>query len=148
MTSHVSPNRNDSSAPQANTLRRIATLMAAIAVSLGIASVLHLSGSVHGRSEPFDAEHAGIAEAVIGIVLAGAAVAVVRLPEHARAIALAAIGFATVGFVIGLNFTVRGGHRPDVLYHVAILPLLIGSLVVLVRDRAHTREGDAHAIDH
>jgi hypothetical protein len=135
LTSHVSLNRDDGAARRAITLRRVAMLMAGIAVTLGIASVLHLSGSVHGRSEPFDATHAGIAEAIIGIVLAGGAVAVVRFPEHARAFALGAIAFATVGFVVGLNFTARSGHLPDVVYHVAILPLLLGSLIVLIRER-------------
>ena len=115
--------------------RRLATLMTAVAVTLACASALHLSGSVHGRSPAFDATDAGVAEAVIGIVLAGGAAAVVRFPARARPIALAAIGFATVGFVVGLNFTARGGHLPDVIYHVALLPLLFGSLVVLLRAR-------------
>jgi hypothetical protein len=116
-------------------LRRIATLMGGVAVTLGIASALHLAGVVHGRSEPFDAAHAGVAEAVIGVVLAGGAVAVVWIPEHARAFALGAVTFATVGFGVGLNFTARGGHLPDVVYHLAVLPLLIASLIVVIRTR-------------
>jgi hypothetical protein len=53
--------------------------------------------------------------------------------------ALAAVSFATAGFIVGLNFTVRGGHLPDVVYHVALLPVFIGSFVELLRvDRAAT----------
>jgi hypothetical protein len=129
-------------APRQTNLRRIACLMGAVAFTLGIASALHLSGSVPGRSEPFDATHAGVAEAVIGMVLAGGAVAVVRFRSNARAIALGAVAFATVGFGVGLTFTVRGGDLPDVLYHVVILPLLIGSLIVLMRTRGSARNDD------
>jgi hypothetical protein len=135
MTSNESLYRQNKSPLAPITRRRLATLMTAVAVTLGCASALHLSGGVHGRSSPFDATHAGIAEAVIGIVLAGGAAAVVRFPQRARSIAVAAIGFATVGFVVGLNFTARGGHLPDVIYHVALLPVLLGSLVVLLRAR-------------
>jgi hypothetical protein len=114
-------------------VRRIAGLMIFVAATLAVASGLHLSGSVHGRSEPFDAEHAGVAEAIIGIVLITGAVGMVRAPARARTVGLATIGFATVGFLVGLNFTVRGGHIPDVAYHVALLPVLVGSLIVLLR---------------
>jgi hypothetical protein len=52
--------------------------------------------------------------------------------------ALAAVSFATAGFIVGLNFTVRD-HLLDVVYHVALLPVFIGSFVELVRvDRAAT----------
>ena len=135
MTGNVSLHRPDGSVPRPTASRRMVALMAAIAVTLGLASVLHLSGGVHGRSAPFNATHAGVAEAVIGIVLAVGAAAVVRFPERARPIALGAVSFATVGFVVGLNFTARGGHLPDVIYHVALLPVLLGSLVVLLRAR-------------
>ena len=54
---------------------------------------------------------------------------------RARAAGLAASGFATAGFLWGLNMTARGGHWPDIAYHLAVLPLLIGSVVVLARSR-------------
>jgi hypothetical protein len=117
-------------------LRRLASLMAFEVLTLAIASILHLAGVVDGRSAPFDGEHAGIAEAVIGIVLAGAALGMVRVPSWARTIALTATGFATLGFLVGLQFTVRGGHRPDVAYHLVMLPVFIGTLVVLLRRRS------------
>ena len=114
-------------------VRRIAALMVFVAATLAVASVLHLSGSVHGRSSPFDGEHAGIAEAFIGAVLAGGALAMRRAPGAARAIGMGATGFAVVGFAVGLSFTTRGGGIPDIAYHLLILPVLVGSLVALVR---------------
>jgi hypothetical protein len=111
----------------------MATVLAAVAASLAVASVLHLSGHVHGRGAPFDADHAGVAEAVIGFVLAAAAVAMFRMPARARTIGVAATGFATAGFLLGLSITTRGGDAPDIAYHLAVLPILVASLVVLVR---------------
>jgi hypothetical protein len=114
-------------------LRSLAALMVFEAATLAVASALHLSGNVHGRSAPFDAEHAGIAEALIGAVLAAGALAMLRAPARARATGIAATSFAIFGFLVGLNFTARGGDAPDVAYHVTLLPVLIGSLIVLLR---------------
>jgi hypothetical protein len=116
-------------------VRAVATVMLGVAVTLAVASGLHLSGHVTGRSEPFDAEHAGIAEALIGAVLFGSAIAMLYLPRQARPIGIAATGFATAGFLWGLNMTAQGGHWPDITYHLTLLPVLIGSLVVLARVR-------------
>ncbi|HWG73537.1 MAG TPA: hypothetical protein VG184_05740 [Acidimicrobiales bacterium] len=115
------------------TVRRVAALMAVEALSLAVASALHLSGQVHGRSAPFDADHAGIAEALIAAVLGAAVLTMFRAPARARAVGIAATGFAIIGFLVGLSMTARGGDLPDIGYHVTVLPLLIGSLVVLVR---------------
>ena len=111
----------------------MAGLLAAVAASLAVASALHLSGHVHGRGAPFDADHAGVAEAVIGTVLAAAAVAMVRAPARARTIGVAATSFATAGFLLGLSITARGGDAPDIAYHLTVLPILVASLVVMVR---------------
>jgi hypothetical protein len=113
-------------------IRRIAASMIFIAATLVVASLLHLSGHAQG-SRPFDADHAGIAEAIIGIVLASAATVMLRAPLRARAVGLAATVFAIVGFLVGLNFTARGVHVPDVLYHIIFLPVLVGILIVLLR---------------
>jgi hypothetical protein len=113
-------------------IRTIAASMIFVAATLAVASLLHLSGHVHG-SRPFDADHAGIAEAIIGIVLASAATVMLRAPLRARAVGLAANAFAIVGFLVGLNFTARGGHVPDVVYHIIFLPVLVGILIVLLR---------------
>src|SRR5438132_481215 len=115
--------------------RKLAAVMAVVAVSLAIASALHLAGLVHGRGEPYDADDAGIAEAVIGFVLAAAAVAMVRAPARARTVGLAATGFAIVGFGVGLTITAQGGHAPDIAYHLAVLPVLLATFLVLLRGR-------------
>ncbi|MBV9662068.1 MAG: hypothetical protein JO337_13010 [Acidimicrobiales bacterium] len=120
------------------TMRRIAIVMAGVAATLGVLSALHLSGGIHGRSAAFNAADAGVAEAAIGAILAGGALAVARFGEHARSVALAAIGFAAVGFVVGLTFTAGGGDLLDIIYHVAVLPLLFGAAVVLIRRRNST----------
>jgi peptidoglycan/LPS O-acetylase OafA/YrhL len=114
------------------TVRRVAVLMAVQAVTLGVASTLHLTGHVHGRSAPFNADHAGIAEAIIGVLLAAGAVAMVRFPARGRAIGLVLNGFAIVGFLNGLSMTAEGGDAPDIAYHLVLLPLLIASIVVLL----------------
>jgi hypothetical protein len=116
-------------------VRRVAALMIVEAASLAVASALHVSGNVTGRSKLFDADDAGIAEAIIGAVLLGGAIAIFRLPRWGRTIGLAATGFATAGFIVGLSITARGGHWPDIAYHLAVLPVLIGSLVALVYAR-------------
>jgi hypothetical protein len=114
-------------------MRRVATVMGLVAVTLAVASAAHLSGHVHGRGAPYDASHAGIAEAVIGVVLIFGADAVRRGAPWSRAVGLAATGFATAGFLLGLQFTARGGHLPDVAYHLTILPVLVALVVVLAR---------------
>lgn len=121
------------------TLRRVAALTAVIAGSLAVAAALHLSGHVHGRSAPFDAAHAGIAEALIGAVLASAAVALRRRGVRARRAGLWALGFAVLGFCWGLSMTSQGGHWPDIAYHLSVLPLLTGSFVALLRSAPEDR---------
>jgi hypothetical protein len=114
-------------------VRWIAPLMAVEALTLAVASSLHVSGVVHGRSAPFDGSHAGIAEAIIGLVLAVGSVAMFRIPSRARTIGLAVTTFAIAGFLLGLSFTVRGGHLPDIAYHITLLMVLTASLAALVR---------------
>jgi predicted membrane channel-forming protein YqfA (hemolysin III family) len=103
--------------------------MLVVAVTLVAASTLHLSDHVHGRGSPFNSDHAGIAEAIIAAVLAFGALALGRW--RARAVARVAVGFAIVGFGVGLNFTTRGGDAPDIAYHLTILPVLIAMFVSL-----------------
>jgi hypothetical protein len=105
------------------------------AASLAVASALHLSGLVHGRGQPFSSAGAGIAEAVICVVLAAGAIAVVRQGSSARPAALAATGFAIAGFSYGLSVTIRGGDAPDIAYHATVLPLLIVTFLLIVRYR-------------
>jgi hypothetical protein len=107
--------------------RGIEALMVAQAASLAVVSALHLSG-VDGN----DATGAGIAEAVICVVLLGGAIAY-RRARWGRPAALAATGFAIAGFCYGLSLTVRGDDLPDVVYHATVLPLLVVTMILLVR---------------
>jgi ABC-type Fe3+ transport system permease subunit len=116
--------------------RRIAALMTIEAASLAVASALHLAGLVHGRGQSFSAAGAGIAEAVICVVLAAGAIALARQGSAGRPAALAATGFAIVGFVFGLSITARAGDAPDIAYHATVLPLLIVTFVLILRRRA------------
>jgi hypothetical protein len=111
----------------------VAQVLGLVAMSLVVASAMHLSGVVHGRGAPFDADHAGIAEALIAAVLAVCAFRLARVGPRARALGLWGVGFAIVGFCWGLNITARGGRAPDIAYHMCVLPILVGCWVVLLR---------------
>jgi hypothetical protein len=103
------------------------------ALTLAIMSALHLSGVLAGGTRPFNPTDAGIAEAVIGAVLIGGTVALARDPLRGRVIALAALGFAILGVIAGLSFTIQGGGAIDVAYHAALLPLLLITLAAMSR---------------
>src|SRR5215475_6069508 len=106
--------------------RRIAILMGLEVLSLAIISTLHLSGVLAGRrGKPFNPTAAGTAEALIGTVLLLGVAALVRDQARGREAAIAATGFAIVGFLVGLTFTVRGGDAIDIAYHATVLPLLV-----------------------
>lgn len=127
---HVYRDRNPSST---RPVSRIADLCVLVATSLAVASALHLSGQVSGRGAPFDADHAGVAEAILCLVMVGAAV-VLRRSREARKAALFLIGFTIAGFLWGLSITSQGGHLPDIAYHVTVLPLLVWMFVRLFRN--------------
>ena len=126
-------------------VRRVAAVMVFEAATLAVASAIHLFGHVQGRSSGYSSTGAGVAEAVIGAVLVAAAIVMfrasgwgpaperVRAVERSRSIGLAATGFAIIGFIFGLTITASSGHLPDIAYHVTMLPVLIGSEVVLAR---------------
>ena len=110
---------------------KVAALMGFVAATLVVASALHLAGIVDDGSPPFDPNRAGIAEAVIAVVLAAGAVALVR---GARRAALGAVVFALAGFGVGLSMTIRGHATGDIAYHATMLPLLLLALALLSRD--------------
>jgi len=120
---------------------RIAALITFEAATLAVASALHLTGAIHGRSRPFDAGDAGIAEAIICVALAAGAAALLRAPDRGRPVALAATGFAIAGFIAGLTFTARGGDAPDIIYHATMLPVLVATLILLARRRGAGDDG-------
>jgi hypothetical protein len=120
-------------------MSKIAALMAVEAASLAIMASLHLGGLLNG-TEPFEPTRAGIAEAIIGVVLATGAVALLRARPHAWGVAVAANIFAVAGFAVGLTRTVQGGGALDIGYHLTVLPLLLLTLVVLARARPSGRD--------
>ena len=107
--------------------------MGFVAATLVVMSVLHLTGAVAERSPPYRPDAAGVAEAVIAVVLAAGAVALLR---GARSVALGAVVFAVAGFGLGLSITARGGAAADIAYHAATLPLLLLALALLARQAA------------
>ena len=109
--------------------------MGAVATSLAVMSGLHLSGTLGGGTRPFDPSGAGIAEAVICLALGYGAIRFLRQRPGAHAVALATTGFAIVGFLIGLGFTLGGGGAIDIAYHAVMLPLLLFTMVAVLRLR-------------
>jgi hypothetical protein len=103
----------------------VAALMVLEAASLAVMSSLHLTSALAGGSKPYDPTDAGIAEAIICLVLVAGATALIRGVPEARAIALGSVMFAILGFVVGLTLTVRGGSAVDIAYHATVLPLLL-----------------------
>jgi hypothetical protein len=127
--------------PQQTTKRlwQIAALMTCEATTLIAMSGLHLTGMLHGGAKPFNRTHAGVAEATIAVVLIVGATTLLRIGWSARRAGLAATGFATVGFIVGLNFTIRGHDTAGIACHVIVLPLVIYTFVMLLRTRTDDR---------
>jgi peptidoglycan/LPS O-acetylase OafA/YrhL len=100
------------------------------ALSLAVFSTLHLSGAIHGSSTTGSSSDAAVPEAVICVVLAAGAVRFAR-PRWRRA-ALAATGFAILGFVVGLTSTLNSGPAIDLAYHLTVLPLLVATLFAVL----------------
>ena len=116
--------------------RGIAALMAFEAATLAVMSTLHLTAVIHAGSKPFKADDAGIAEAIICLVLTGGATALLLAARRGRSIALGTSGFAVFGFIVGLTITVQGGGVLDVAYHATMLPVLVGTAILLARSGA------------
>jgi hypothetical protein len=117
----------------------IGVLMGVEAASLAVMSFLHLHGDLTDGAPPFRPVEAGIAEAIICVVLLAGAVAVWRIPGRARPVAVAATGFAIAGFLLGITVTIAGGATVDIAYHSTVLPLLVVTMVLLVRGSAGSR---------
>jgi len=66
------------------------------------------------------------------VLLAGA-VALAHRGTKGRSAALAATGFAIAGFIYGLSLTVRAGDVPDITYHASVLPVLVSTLILILR---------------
>ncbi|HEX4011347.1 MAG TPA: hypothetical protein VHX62_15110 [Solirubrobacteraceae bacterium] len=114
--------------------RAIARLMLLEAATLAAFAALHLSGALHPTGAASGADGAGVAEAIICVVLVAGATTLRRRPETGRPPALASIAFAILGFIVGLTFTVGGGQAIDLGYHLVMLPILILTAVLLWPD--------------
>ncbi|HEX5120735.1 MAG TPA: hypothetical protein VFW65_36600 [Pseudonocardiaceae bacterium] len=122
----------------------VAWLMVVEAVSLAVMSTLHLTGRLDDGSRPFQPSAAGIAEAIIAVVLFGAALTALFAPNQARPTALAAVGFAIAGFILGLTFTARGGSTADIAYHESVLPVLLVTMGLILRSGANSARMAVH----
>jgi hypothetical protein len=111
----------------------IAALIGFEASTLALMSLLHLTGILAGGTRPFSRTDAGIAEAVICVVLVGGAAALAGGSPSGRTVARGAVGFAILGVIAGLNFTIQGGDAVDIAYHATLLPLLLITLAALLR---------------
>lgn len=116
--------------------RQSALLMYVVAATLAVMSFLHLTGILAGGTKPFDRSDAGVAEAVISLALGFGAAGLLRMPPRAQTVALAATGFAIVGFLVGLRSTLPGGDAIDISYHLGVLPILLITFIALLRIRA------------
>jgi hypothetical protein len=99
------------------------------AVSLAIASLIHSGGLIQGYEHP----QARIAEGVIATVLGVALLLTWVRPTALRQIGVAAQGFALLGTLVGVFTIVIGvGPRtpPDIVYHIALVLLLLWGLRV------------------
>ena len=104
-----------------NTL--VKRLMAFEALTLLVASVTHLINGSNG---------AGFAEGLICVAL------LIGLANGLRG-ARVALSFAVFGFLVGLTFTIGGGSAIDLAYHAVMLPILIATLLLVVRTRRIAR---------
>jgi hypothetical protein len=135
VTASTTPRRPASNGRPARPIRSpLAFLLAFESATLAVFSTLHLTGTLHVGSG--GSNGAGIAEALICLALAGGAWALaVGPPARGRRVALFAVGFAILGFIVGLTFTVRGGDAIDLIYHATMLPVLVATAVLVARGR-------------
>ena len=134
MSATVTPRRPADRRRPARPYPWLPGLMGLEAVTLAVFATLHLTGAL--RIGAGNSDGAGMAEALICIALAAGAAALLRSPERGRRSALAAVAFAIFGFLVGLTFTISGGDAIDLAYHVAMLPVLVATAVLLAGRRS------------
>ncbi|HUY45919.1 MAG TPA: hypothetical protein VMV92_09365 [Streptosporangiaceae bacterium] len=119
----------------------IGVLMLCEAITLGVASYLHMQGRIPLgfttiRGENF--QGAATPEAVIGAVLAVVAVLVLAFPRAPRWLPVAATGFAILGVIVGMAVLLIGNRSSitvDLAYHSALMAALLVTLIMLLRPR-------------
>lgn len=113
--------------------RALSRVLGAEALALAVMAVLHLSGALTGGHKPFAPGDAGVAEAIICVLLAAGARTLARGRPRSALIASATVVWAILGFCIGLYFTVQAGDAVDLAFHATMLPLLVITLIALRR---------------
>jgi hypothetical protein len=99
-----------------------------------VVASLHLGGVLDGGSEPFDPTAAGIAEAIIGVALTvGSPRSCANQPMRRRSQSRRHSSRSRAS--LSGSPTVRGGGAIDIAYHAAMLPLLLLTLILLLRSR-------------
>jgi hypothetical protein len=66
-----------------------------------------------------------------------------RPTAGSRSIAIGTTAFTIAGFLYGLSVTTQGGDLPDITYHATMLPVLLSTLILILRTRRRDPEGDA-----
>lgn len=116
-------------------LGRLRLFLFVEAVSFAVASMIHAGLFVAGYRH----SEASVAEAVIATVLFAGLLLSWILPAWMRAIALVAQLFALFGTLVGIFTIVVGvGPRtvPDLVYHGAIVGVLVWGLYIAMRARS------------
>ncbi len=108
------------------------------AAAFSAAALIHFGLAFNG----YEHQKAGTAESVIAVVLlAGLALTWIR-PTSTRGFGLAAQGFALLGTLVGIFMIAIGiGPRttPDIVYHIGIVAVLAGGLIVAARGQTAGR---------
>jgi hypothetical protein len=116
----------------AQTIRQF---LAAEAAAFGVAALVHAGWLIGG----YEHREARIAETVIATVLAVGLIITWIRPASFRLAGLAAQGFALLGTLVGIFTIIVGvGPRtvPDLVYHVAIVIVLVYGLRLALASRA------------
>jgi hypothetical protein len=116
----------------AQTIRQF---LAAEAAAFGVAALVHAGWLIGG----YEHREARIAETVIATVLAVGLIITWIRPASFRLAGLAVQGFALLGTLVGIFTIIVGvGPRtvPDLVYHVAIVIVLVYGLRLALASRA------------
>jgi len=118
----------------AQVVRRFLLVEAATFIA---AAAIHGSWLISG----YEHREARIAESIIAAVLLGGAAIVWARPAWTRSVGLFAQGFALFFTLVGVTMIAVGvGPRtgPDILYHIAIVAVLVWGIVVARREGVRT----------